>query len=47
MLHKNDIIPYLSNRKNEIILTLGAGDIDRLVFEIEQLLTLKYAKDES
>ncbi|MCD6366882.1 MAG: UDP-N-acetylmuramate--L-alanine ligase [Bacteroidales bacterium] len=47
LLHKNEIIPYLSNRKNEIILTLGAGNIDRLVPKIEQLLTLNFSKDES
>ncbi len=47
LLLKDEVIPYLSNTKNEIILTLGAGDIDRLVPKIEQLLTLKYDRDES
>ncbi len=47
LLNKDAVIPYLSKTKNEIILTLGAGDIDRLVPKIEELLTLKYAKHES
>ncbi len=43
LLNKNKIIPYLSNNENGVILTLGAGDIDRLVPAIEELLTLKFA----
>ena len=47
LLKENKVIPYLSNIKNEIILTLGAGNIDKLVPEIEQLLTSKFAENES
>ena len=47
LLNKDEVIPYLSKTENEIILTLGAGDIDRLVPQIEELLTLKYANHES
>jgi len=47
LLNKDEVIPYLSKTENEIILTLGAGDIDRLVPQIEELLTLKYADHES
>ncbi len=47
LMSKNEIIPYLSSQQNEIILTLGAGDIDRLVPEIEQFLILKFGNDES
>ena len=32
---KEDIIPYLSSAKPELLLTLGAGDIDRLVEPIK------------
>jgi len=37
LLNKEEIISFLKNRKPEILLTMGAGDIDKLVAEIESI----------
>lgn len=47
LLKKEEIVPYLSNIDKGIIITLGAGDIDRLVPDITKMLTLKFAGHES
>jgi UDP-N-acetylmuramate--alanine ligase len=35
---KEEVINILKNRKSDVLLTLGAGDIDRLVAPIEKML---------
>jgi UDP-N-acetylmuramate--alanine ligase len=40
---KEEVIPLLEKNQPEIILTLGAGDIDRLVKPITKFLEQKYA----
>lgn len=35
VLQKAELVPYLLNHKPELLLTIGAGDIDKLVPEIE------------
>jgi UDP-N-acetylmuramate--alanine ligase len=35
LLQKEELIPYLKNKSPEVILSLGAGDIDRLVHNIK------------
>lgn len=42
LLEKDEIIKKVSTLKTDILLTLGAGDIDRLIKPIEQLLKTKY-----
>lgn len=37
LIDKSDVLTWLSNNKPDILLTLGAGDIDRLVEPIEKL----------
>lgn len=39
LLQKNEVLPYLASNKPEVLLTLGAGDIDALVTPIAQTLT--------
>jgi UDP-N-acetylmuramate--alanine ligase len=39
LLQKNEVIPYLESKKPEVLLTLGAGDIDAMVIPIKQALT--------
>ncbi|MFZ4400395.1 MAG: UDP-N-acetylmuramate--L-alanine ligase [Bacteroidales bacterium] len=38
LLQKNEILNFLKTRKPEVLLTLGAGDIDQLVEPIEKML---------
>jgi UDP-N-acetylmuramate--alanine ligase len=38
VLGKKDVIENLENRKTEVLLTMGAGDIDQLVDPIEKML---------
>ncbi len=38
LLEKNDLIPYLSSQEMEILVTIGAGDIDRLIEPIKEAL---------
>jgi len=35
LLQKEDLIPYLKSDTPQVILSLGAGDIDRLVEKIK------------
>jgi UDP-N-acetylmuramate--alanine ligase len=42
MLKKEEVIPFLEKNQPELILTLGAGDIDRLVEPITKFLEKKY-----
>jgi UDP-N-acetylmuramate--alanine ligase len=39
ILQKSEVIPYLTHAKIEVLMTLGAGDIDTLVKPIRNLLT--------
>ncbi|MGZ3862901.1 MAG: UDP-N-acetylmuramate--L-alanine ligase [Bacteroidia bacterium] len=41
LLQKNEVIDYLKTHKTEVLMTLGAGDIDTLVEPIEQYLKTK------
>jgi len=38
LLEKSEVLPYLDQHKPEILLTLGAGDIDVMVAPIKHLL---------
>ena len=40
LLTKESLFPYLQTHKPEVLVTIGAGDIDRLVQEITKQLTL-------
>ncbi|MBK5284333.1 MAG: UDP-N-acetylmuramate--L-alanine ligase, partial [Bacteroidia bacterium] len=40
---KENVISFLEQNQTEILLTLGAGDIDRLVEPITQMLKKKYS----
>ncbi len=42
LLQKNEVLAYLKEHNTEVLLTLGAGDIDTLVEPIEALLKEKY-----
>ena len=35
---REDVIDHLRNKELDVVVTLGAGDIDRLVLPIQQLL---------
>ena len=39
ILQKSEVLPYLESNKPEVLLTLGAGDIDAMVIPIKQALT--------
>jgi len=39
LLQKDALIPYLQNHKPQVLITLGAGDIDRFVEPIKQALS--------
>ena len=41
VLQKNEVLTYLKEHDTEVLLTLGAGDIDTLVEPIEKLLKEK------
>lgn len=38
LLPKNEILSFLKNRKNQIVLTIGAGDIDQIINPIKMTL---------
>ena len=38
LLHRNEFMDYLKDEKVELLVTLGAGDIDRFVPEITKML---------
>ena len=42
LVTKNDIIPWLAKRRPEVLLTLGAGDIDQLVLPLTEALDEMY-----
>jgi len=42
LIKKNALIKYLSRQKIEVVMTLGAGDIDTEVIEIKKLLKTKW-----
>jgi len=42
LLEKNECLKWLANDDNEILLTMGAGDIDRMVRSIVDILKQKY-----
>jgi UDP-N-acetylmuramate--alanine ligase len=37
LLEKEELVPYLQKNKPEVLLTMGAGDIDRLVKDLESI----------
>ncbi|MCF8295841.1 MAG: UDP-N-acetylmuramate--L-alanine ligase [Bacteroidales bacterium] len=39
MVHKEQLMDFLKDKKYEVLVTMGAGDIDRLVPEIAKILT--------
>jgi UDP-N-acetylmuramate--alanine ligase len=45
LLAKTELISELKNRRLEVVLTLGAGDIDALVDPIKKMLNSKVAKN--
>ena len=45
-LNKTDVLDYINKREPEVLITLGAGDIDTLVTPIQQLLEKKYSVHE-
>lgn len=47
LMTQKAVIQFLSQNEKDVILTLGAGDIDKLAIEIEKLLSLKYTSNES
>ena len=47
LMTQKAVIQFLSQNEKDVILTLGAGDIDKLAIEIEKLLSLKYTNNES
>ncbi|HOM91247.1 MAG TPA: cyanophycin synthetase, partial [Bacteroidia bacterium] len=46
LLGKTDVLDYINKHKPEVLITLGAGDIDTLVTPIQQLLEKKYSVHE-
>lgn len=42
MIHKEDVLDYVANHDFEVLIVLGAGDLDNYVPEIEKLLRKKY-----
>ena len=42
LVHKNDLINDLQNRKLDVLMTMGAGDIDTLIEPIKTLITNKF-----
>lgn len=45
LINKNELMDYLKNLNTDILLTMGAGDISNFVKPIQQLLSIKYEKD--
>lgn len=46
LMTRTDILTHLEDRKPDVLLTIGAGDIDRLVGEIEKVLNIEEASTE-
>ena len=42
MIRKDDVQQFISDHDFEVLVVLGAGDLDNQVPEIEQLLRKKY-----
>lgn len=40
-INKEEVLDYLKNKEQDILITFGAGDIDRLITPITQMLTKK------
>lgn len=38
LLQKNEVVPFLENNRPDVLLTIGAGDIDRLVGGIAEMM---------
>ena len=38
LLKKAELLPFLKNKELEVLVTLGAGDIERLLPEIKEML---------
>jgi UDP-N-acetylmuramate--alanine ligase len=47
LVHKETLLEYLNELEPELLLTMGAGDIDKLVAPIKRLLEKKYQKPPS
>lgn len=47
LVHKETLLEYLNDLEPELLLTIGAGDIDKLVAPIKRLLEKKYQKPSS
>lgn len=45
LIHKDQLINYLKSSEQDVLLTIGAGDIDRLVKPIRKMLEVKYKTD--
>lgn len=41
LIHKSELLKYLENKETEVLVTIGAGDIDALVPKIKELLEEK------
>lgn len=46
LLNKTDVLNYINKHEPEVLITLGAGDINTLVTPIQQLLERKYSVHE-
>lgn len=47
LVHKETLLEYLNDLEPELLLTIGAGDIDKLVLPIKNMLEQKYQKPTS
>ena len=47
LVHKETLLEYLNDTEPELLLTIGAGDIDKLVLPIKNMLEKKYQKPSS
>ena len=47
LVHKATLLEYLNGLEPELLLTIGAGDIDKLVAPIRNMLEKKYQKPSS
>lgn len=47
LMHKNEVIDYLSSKNTEVLLTIGAGDIDTLVEPLKAMIIQKTSKNNS
>ena len=42
MIHKEDVLSYVKDNDFEVLVVLGAGDLDNYVPQIEKVLQNKY-----